>query len=96
MSYVFYFCLFTIEYSSSGTSYINRTEAVNVEKIVTSFLNGGVFPDKVCESVVLFQELLFYINYHFFSSQLTKSNKSTNIITRLVLLHLMKANVLTL
>lgn len=30
------------EISSSGTSYLNRTEAVNVEKIITYFLKAGI------------------------------------------------------
>lgn len=32
------------EISSSGTSYLNRTEASNVEKVVTRFLKAGVKP----------------------------------------------------
>ena len=35
------------EISGSGTSYLNRTEASSVEKIVTSLLKGGVQPDQV-------------------------------------------------
>jgi regulator of nonsense transcripts 1 len=33
------------EISASGTSYLNRTEAVSVEKIVTHFLRAGVAPE---------------------------------------------------
>lgn len=36
------------EISASGTSYLNRTEAANVEKIVTTFLKSGVIPSQVC------------------------------------------------
>lgn len=36
------------EISASGTSYLNRTEAANVEKIVTTFLKSGVVPSQVC------------------------------------------------
>ena len=32
------------EISSSGTSYLNRTEAAMVEKVVTTFLKGGMSP----------------------------------------------------
>ena len=32
------------EISASGTSYLNRTEATNVEKIVTRFFKAGVQP----------------------------------------------------
>ena len=35
------------EISASGTSYLNRTEASNVEKIVTTFLKGGITSDQI-------------------------------------------------
>ena len=35
------------EISPSGTSYLNRTEASTVEKIVTTFLRGGCTPDQI-------------------------------------------------
>lgn len=35
------------EISASGTSYLNRTEAANVEKIVTRFFKAGVKPDAI-------------------------------------------------
>ena len=35
------------EISSSGTSYLNRTEAVNCEKTVTRFLKAGINPDQI-------------------------------------------------
>ncbi|KAL4083627.1 hypothetical protein QTP88_028943 [Uroleucon formosanum] len=35
------------EIAGSGTSYLNRTEAVNVEKIATRFLRCGVKPDQI-------------------------------------------------
>jgi regulator of nonsense transcripts 1 len=35
------------EISASGTSYLNRTEASNVEKIVTRFFKAGVKPDAI-------------------------------------------------
>eukprot|EP00126_Sphaerothecum_destruens_P008230 Sdes_comp20136_c0_seq1m13231 len=35
------------EIASSGTSYLNRTEASNVEKIVTKFLRSGIKPDQI-------------------------------------------------
>ncbi|KAL4085992.1 ATP-dependent helicase NAM7 [Phytophthora ramorum] len=43
----FYICLGAEEISSSGTSYLNRTEASNVEKIVTAFLKAGVLPAQI-------------------------------------------------
>lgn len=35
------------EVSASGTSYLNRTEAANVEKLVSRFLSEGATPDQV-------------------------------------------------
>ncbi|KAK9810079.1 hypothetical protein WJX72_004466 [[Myrmecia] bisecta] len=44
---LFYVQLGQEEISVSGTSYLNRTEAANVEKIVTHFLKGGITPDQI-------------------------------------------------
>ncbi len=41
---MFWSNLGTEEISASGTSYLNRTEAANVEKVVTRFFKGGVQP----------------------------------------------------
>ena len=35
------------EISASGTSFLNRTEAISVERIVTKFLKSGVTPDQI-------------------------------------------------
>jgi len=35
------------EIASSGTSYLNRTEASSVEKICTLMLKNGVLPDQI-------------------------------------------------
>jgi regulator of nonsense transcripts 1 len=35
------------EISSSGTSYLNRTEATNCEKVVTKFLKCGILPSQI-------------------------------------------------
>lgn len=35
------------EIASSGTSYLNRTEAANVEKVLTRFLRAGVRPEQM-------------------------------------------------
>jgi len=37
----------TEEISSSGTSFLNRTEASNVEKMVTKFFKSGVMPSQI-------------------------------------------------
>ncbi|TKR93806.1 hypothetical protein L596_008196 [Steinernema carpocapsae] len=44
---MFWNCNGQEELSSSGTSYLNRTEAVNVEKLTTRFLNAGFNPDQI-------------------------------------------------
>ena len=43
----FYTCMGSEEISASGTSYLNRTEAAYVEKIVTQFLRCGVKPPDI-------------------------------------------------
>lgn len=35
------------EIAGSGTSYLNRTEASNVEKMTTRFLRAGVKPEQI-------------------------------------------------
>lgn len=44
---MFWNCNGQEELSPSGTSYLNRAEAVNVEKIVTRFLQAGFRPDQI-------------------------------------------------
>ncbi|KAG9127213.1 ATP-dependent helicase NAM7 [Ceratobasidium sp. 392] len=44
---MFYQNLGQEEISSSGTSFLNRTEASNVEKIVTKFFKAGVVPGQI-------------------------------------------------
>ncbi|CAL0314338.1 unnamed protein product [Lupinus luteus] len=44
---LFYVQMGQEEISASGTSYLNRTEAANVEKIVTTFLKSGVVPSQI-------------------------------------------------
>ena len=44
---LFYNCVGQEEISSSGTSYLNRNEATICEKIVTHFLNSGVYSDQI-------------------------------------------------
>ena len=50
------------EISASGTSYLNRTEAANVEKIVTTFLKSGVVPSQVIS--LFFSVLSFLLHSH--------------------------------
>jgi len=43
----FYVTLGQEEIAGSGTSYLNRSEASNVEKITTRFLQSGVKPEQI-------------------------------------------------
>jgi len=43
----FYSTFGTEEISSSGTSYLNRTEAANIEKLATRLLRAGVKPEQI-------------------------------------------------
>lgn len=44
---MYWCCTGQEEISSSGTSYLNRTEAANVEKIATRFLKAGLKPEQI-------------------------------------------------
>lgn len=44
---MFYVNLGNEEISTSGTSYLNRTEASNCEKIVTRFMKAGILPSQI-------------------------------------------------
>ena len=44
---IFYHSLSAEEISSSGTSFLNRVEAKNVEDVVTRFMRGGLTPDQI-------------------------------------------------
>ena len=45
---MFFYCsMGQEEVSASGTSYLNRTEAANVEKLVTRFLSAGTLPEQI-------------------------------------------------
>ncbi|XP_042412490.1 regulator of nonsense transcripts 1 homolog isoform X1 [Zingiber officinale] len=51
------------EISSSGTSYLNRTEAANVEKIVTTFLRSGVIPSQIGVITPYEGQRAYIVNY---------------------------------
>ena len=44
---MFFQTVSTEEISASATSFLNRSEAANVEVIVTAFLKGGLLPEQV-------------------------------------------------
>ncbi|KAI8530189.1 hypothetical protein RHMOL_Rhmol11G0036500 [Rhododendron molle] len=51
------------EISASGTSYLNRTEASNVEKIVTTFLRSGVVPSQIGVITPYEGQRAYIVNY---------------------------------
>ncbi|XP_047323451.1 regulator of nonsense transcripts 1 homolog isoform X2 [Impatiens glandulifera] len=51
------------EISASGTSYLNRTEAANVEKIVTTFLRSGVMPNQIGVITPYEGQRAYIVNY---------------------------------
>ncbi|KAJ6794198.1 regulator of nonsense transcripts 1-like protein [Iris pallida] len=51
------------EISASGTSYLNRTEAANVEKIVTTFLRSGVLPGQIGVITPYEGQRAYIVNY---------------------------------
>ncbi|KAK9121162.1 hypothetical protein Syun_018779 [Stephania yunnanensis] len=51
------------EISASGTSYLNRTEAANVEKIVTTFLRSGVVPNQIGVITPYEGQRAYIVNY---------------------------------
>ncbi|GBG27023.1 Regulator of nonsense transcripts 1-like [Hondaea fermentalgiana] len=44
---MFFSCMGAEELASTGTSYLNRTEAANCERVVTALLNGGAVPAQI-------------------------------------------------
>ncbi|XP_010518678.1 PREDICTED: regulator of nonsense transcripts 1 homolog isoform X2 [Tarenaya hassleriana] len=59
----FYVQLGQEEISASGTSYLNRTEAANVEKIVTTFLKSGVVPGQIGVITPYEGQRAYIVNY---------------------------------
>nr|GEY08742.1 regulator of nonsense transcripts 1 homolog [Tanacetum cinerariifolium] len=51
------------EISASGTSYLNRTEAANVEKLVTTFLRSGVVPSQIGVITPYEGQRAYIVNY---------------------------------
>ncbi|KAF7008399.1 hypothetical protein CFC21_023160 [Triticum aestivum] len=59
----FYVQMGVEEISASGTSYLNRTEAANVEKIVTTFLRSGVVPSQIGVITPYEGQRAYIVNY---------------------------------
>ncbi|WMV43439.1 hypothetical protein MTR67_036824, partial [Solanum verrucosum] len=51
------------EISSSGTSYLNRTEVASVEKLVTTFLKSGVVPSQIGVITPYEGQRAYIVNY---------------------------------
>ncbi|EKM55248.1 uncharacterized protein PHACADRAFT_28301 [Phanerochaete carnosa HHB-10118-sp] len=60
------------EISSSGTSFLNRTEASNVEKIVTKFFKSGVVPNQIGVVTPYEGQRSYIVNYMQFNGTLKK------------------------
>ncbi|EJD53198.1 ATP dependent helicase [Auricularia subglabra TFB-10046 SS5] len=60
------------EISSSGTSFLNRTEAANVEKIVTKFFKSGVVPSQIGVITPYEGQRSYIVNYMQFNGSLKK------------------------
>ncbi|KAK9067995.1 hypothetical protein SSX86_012106 [Deinandra increscens subsp. villosa] len=60
---LFYVQMGQEEISASGTSYLNRTEASNVEKIVTTFLRSGVVPSQIGVITPYEGQRAYIVNY---------------------------------
>lgn len=58
------------EISSSGTSYLNRTEAANVEKLVTRLLKGGIRPTQIGVITPYEGQRAYLVQYFQFSGSL--------------------------
>ncbi|KAG0235529.1 ATP-dependent helicase NAM7 [Actinomortierella wolfii] len=68
----FYSCLGQEEISSSGTSYLNRTEASNCEKVVTKFLKSGVQPHQIGIITPYEGQRSYLVNYMSFNGAMRK------------------------
>ncbi|QRW14273.1 regulator of nonsense transcripts protein [Ceratobasidium sp. AG-Ba] len=69
---MFYQNLGQEEISSSGTSFLNRTEASNVEKIVTKFFKAGVVPGQIGVITPYEGQRSYIVNYMQYNGTLKK------------------------
>lgn len=60
------------EIASSGTSYLNRTEAANAEKLVTRFLRSGVRPEQIGIITPYEGQRAYQVQYMQYSGSLNK------------------------
>ncbi|KAJ1910637.1 ATP-dependent RNA helicase [Tieghemiomyces parasiticus] len=69
---MFHISLGQEEIATSGTSYLNRTEATNCEKVVTAFLRAGVRPQDIGVITPYEGQRSYVVNYMQFSGSLRK------------------------
>ena len=72
MPMMFYQNLGQEEISPSGTSYLNRTEASSVEKLVTTLLKAGVAPEQIGVITPYEGQRNFVINHMQFHGSMVK------------------------
>ncbi|KAK7481622.1 hypothetical protein BaRGS_00027138 [Batillaria attramentaria] len=60
------------EIASSGTSYLNRTEAANAEKLVTRFLRSGIKPEQIGIITPYEGQRAYQVQYMQYSGSLNK------------------------
>ncbi|CAI5437489.1 unnamed protein product [Caenorhabditis angaria] len=59
----FWSCYGAEEMSSSGTSFLNRTEAANVEKLASKLIRGGMLPEQIGIITPYEGQRAFIVNY---------------------------------
>lgn len=59
----FWHCSGSEELSASGTSFLNRTEAANVEKLVSKLIKAGVQPHQIGVITPYEGQRSFIVNY---------------------------------
>lgn len=69
---MFYVNLGNEEISTSGTSYLNRTEASNCEKIVTRFMKSGILPSQIGVVTPYEGQRSYIVQYMQFNGSLRK------------------------
>ncbi|CAB3407987.1 unnamed protein product [Caenorhabditis bovis] len=63
MPTMFWSCYGVEEMSASGTSFLNRTEAANVEKLACKLIKGGMSPEQIGVITPYEGQRMFIVNY---------------------------------
>jgi regulator of nonsense transcripts 1 len=84
---MFFYCsLGQEEISSSGTSYLNRTEASMVEKIATKFLKAGIRPEQIGIITPYEGQRAYLVQYMQYSGSLHQKLYQVCVLQRISLL----------